>query len=166
MEITVTMLWVGGAIVLYNLVAAGLSRAVQPLRLHVVDCVEKLISDTSIPVEIRKDLDYLADSLFSSYRGWLIVVTLPVSAIAYKFRSKEAQSPVAIRNHPRRKEIASTYALGIVCMIAKSPLCLVLFGLEMLLLVVLPVRFGRATRQAVHTSVGIDQHIPQIRWAN
>jgi hypothetical protein len=115
----------------YSLVADRISRSAQPLRVRVVDSIESLSTDVTLPESVRTDLLHLTDHLFSSKSSWLVVLLLPFALVA-SFTFDRDRSP-DYADHPRRAEIQQTIGLGIFCMVANSPLCVVLFALEVII---------------------------------
>ena len=132
----------------YAYFAFQLSRVVQPLRLKVAENIEELIADESIPLAVRADLDRLGGSLLSTRLAWLFVLTYPLGVFhALKGGDKRA---VRISSHSKHNEIARTFSEGLLCTVATSPLCTLIFAFEAALLMLLWIPLGRSARRALH----------------
>lgn len=166
MTMTDAMLLTGVTLAAYSLISLSLSRALQPLRLIVIDRINSIAEDETVPEAIQDDLDRLGNSLFSNGRGWLLLVAFPVSAIYTKLRRRDNSSPVALHDHPRRNDIATAFVLGAFCMIASSPIRFAILLVELFFLVLLSARMGRAARRALHTVLGLNDQYYRFKWAN
>lgn len=153
MNVYIDMLIVGLAIFFYLAIARGMSRAIQPLRLYVVDSINELSDDPTVPTAVRDDLIALSGSMFSRYKAWRFVLLLPVAALASSIHGPNSNSKISLKRHPKRKEIVAAYLCGAICMLARSPIALFIFCVEMLLLVIVPQRIAKVTRNAVHSAV-------------
>jgi len=139
----------------YGFLSARLSKTIQPLRLKVAEDIEDLISDESIKKNTRDDLDRLGDSLFSKFGAWMLILTYPIG-VYYALKGDDGKHQEPGKGHPRRKEISYTYASGIFCMMASSPLTLVVFFVEVMLLMIVFAPLGKASRKALHIVFSIE----------
>lgn len=132
----------------YAYVAYRLSQTFQPLRLQVASTIEELMADDSIPAEIRGDLDKLGRTMLSTTAAWLMVITYPIGVLEVLRGDTVMDSP--LDDHPRHREIAQTFVHGIICMMATSPMCFLLFVFEVIMLMLFWAPLGRSARSALH----------------
>jgi len=122
--------------VLYSLASVRFSKAVQPLRMKVIDDIESLCRDDNIPEEVKDDLRNLCDSLFSKLNGWLIVTLFPYAVVKSWFRGSKPSVMQEMSRRDRSK-VTQTIGTGMFCVIAISPLCTVIFGIEFIVSLIL-----------------------------
>ena len=126
-----TLLIAAAVILLYSLASMRFSKAVQSLRLRVVSNVNELCDDPSVPDDVKSDLHTIVDNLLSKSAGWLIVVLFPGVVMGTALRGKNPRS--TDKSFPHQGKVIQIMAMGLFCMIASSPLCLVLFSVEFLI---------------------------------
>ena len=143
-------------VVAYSYVAARISRAAQPLRIRVVDIIKRLHTDSTIPDEVKADLSSLQDHLLSKKAGWLIVILLPYVMLRSAIRGNNGH--VGQLKHAKRPEIIQTMGMGMLCMIATSPLCAFIFVCELFISAVIS-RPGKSIRSLLHTVFSVDQKL-------
>lgn len=141
----------------YSFVSHQISKAVQPLRLKVAADVQELCDDETIPDDVKKSLEHLAHGLFSKINGWLIVLILPVVVVRRAFRRRESGSVSSLPSGNRMK-VTQTIAMGMFCMIASSPICIVIFAVEFLFALVIAAPWGWV-RSLMGIVSSVDQRI-------
>ncbi|WP_347309785.1 hypothetical protein [Defluviimonas sp. SAOS-178_SWC] len=132
----------------YAYLAARLSRTFQPLRLQVANNIEDLLADQSIPRSFRDDLDRLGRMMFSTKAAWLMVITYPLGV--FNVLRQGSRVHPKLMSHPKHREIAQTFVHGIICMMATSPICFLLFVIEVIMLMLFWAPLGRSARSALH----------------
>lgn len=133
----------------YGLIKVRLTQIFQPLRMKIAEDIEDLIADETIPDRVRDDLDMLGKRLFSTGSGWLFILTFPLGVYYALKGTEQGDTQRMAGGHPRRKDVSQAFALGIFCMIATSPIAVLIFAFEFLLLIVLFVPLGRGARQTL-----------------
>jgi hypothetical protein len=119
-------------VVAYSVISVRFSKAVQPLRLRVMDDIDLLCRDENLPDDVKADLKVLSGTLFSKLNGWLIVVLFPIVIVKSTLRSKKRTIKPQLTGRLRFK-VTQTVGMGMFCMIATSPLCTVIFAVEFIL---------------------------------
>ena len=146
-----TLIVAAAVILLYSLISFRFSKAVQPLRLRVIDDVKSLCSDDSVPDDVKEDLRVLSENLFNKMNGWLIVTIFPLVLIRSIFRTGERRKPRLVGRN--RSKVTQVIGMGMFCMIATSPLCTVIFAVEFIISLIIAGPWGwmRSLMRAVTT---------------
>ncbi len=136
----------------YSIVSVRFSKAVQPLRLRVVDDIQSLCRESGVPDDVKDDLRVLSENLFSKANGWLIVVLFPFVMITSALRSNRVLKNPQLTGKLRSR-VTQTFGMGLFCMIATSPLCTVIFAVEFIVSLIIsgPWSWVRSLMRTVAT---------------
>ncbi|MBR9864890.1 MAG: hypothetical protein GYB24_15745 [Rhodobacteraceae bacterium] len=137
-------------LVAYGLFSMRLQSAIHPIRVRVAHEIETWIALENVPDDVKRDLDEMGKHLFSKWAAWVIVISfLPIVAKSVVSKLIGIKNPSW--SHPRKPAILHTFAQGVLCTIASSPICLLIFVVEFFLsvLVASPIRLARIV---VHTT--------------
>ncbi|WP_340286722.1 hypothetical protein [Sulfitobacter pontiacus] len=155
-----TLALAAAILISYSFISVRFSRAVQPLRIRVVEDINRLCQDNSIPDDVKDDLRILADNMFNKVNGWLIVTLFPFVLVKRAFRKNQDGRKSQLSGRTRSK-VTQVFGVGLLCMIATSPLCMVIFAIEFIFSLVIAAPWGwiRSLSRAV---TSVDQHISTI----
>lgn len=139
-------------ILAYSFISIRLSKAVQPMRMRVIEDINALCLDPHVPDDIKADLENLSDNLFSKLNGWLIVSLFPVVMLKSMLGINRGRVTLDLTGKLRTK-VTQTIGMGMFCMIATSPLCTVIFAIEFILSLIISAPWGcvRSLMRAVTT---------------
>lgn len=125
-----TLLVASSLLLVYALASVRFSKAIQPIRIRLVDEIAELCEIPEVPDEVKDDLKALERLLFSKKAAWFIVFYFPFIVFQTKVRGKSYRTPT---NYAHKPKILLTMGIGLFCIIAASPLGLVIFGIEFIL---------------------------------
>ena len=155
-----TLVLAAAILISYSYISVRFSRAVQPLRIRVVEDINRLCLDKDIPDEVKDSLRVLANNLFNKANGWLIVTIFPFVVLRRALRPNQDGKKSKLSGRTRSK-VTQVFGIGLLCMIATSPLCMVIFAVEFILSLMIAGPWGwiRSLTRAVTT---VDERIATI----
>lgn len=126
----------------YIYIGVRLRQFVQPLRLEVAQVGEELLADPKTPDRVKRELRTIMNHSFSVRLAVLIVVLFPLLWLT-NWKRDSGSHPLDRLDSEDRMEAVGVYRKGIICIVANTPITMLLFLIEMLIFqIVLPYRNG------------------------
>lgn len=124
-----------GLIIAYMYIGHSIRRYVQPIRLELAEVGETLLADDEVPDGTKRTIKTILNALFSMRMAVLLLILHPV-AWFLRPRHGNGRLPESV-DEDLRREIVDFYRKGALCIVANSPITLVLFMLEVVVVDVL-----------------------------